>query len=418
VLSIDDPKGGRAGLDDYAAAERGKSRGGTRGGKPNQKESGAAAAGLAGFDDVPPNLDSEIQLCDGTEATTQSMLGSLISKPKLTDKLLQKPPFRFLYDIIMQVIETTEFGKGLYFGEELDSANISEKDKKVLYLEKMIRLVGQSLGTIVEAKPAKIVAGQDPQSTNNFLQLLSIAARHIKNSAKTVRIVLEQVGQADQSAAVAAPSSAPINSPSRAQAKHDEDDTPSTRPAPAGSKGFAPPSDDSRSQSRPKERDAEETTEVDGQADSKSGEPPVERSMRPTTARRRPPKVKDGAKEVTAKDVSAPVGKRAEGILIDGQGDDDDEDVPEESRLIDDIRADTKDSSGGVSAPQSKLVKDIMSRQVEQEAAAKVRSFLLDLIILLSMLTISSWFNLRVWMRMRKTQAKRPKRRMLPEAYD
>lgn len=371
-MSIDDSKGSRGGVDDYAAAERGKSRGGTRGGKPNQKESGAAAAGLAGFDDVPPNLDSEIQLCDGTEATTQSMLGSLISKPKLTDKLLQKPPFRFLYDIIMQVIETTEFGKGLYFGEELDSANISDKDKKILYLEKMIRLVGQSLGTIVEAKPAKIVAGQDPQSTNNFLQLLSLAARHIKNSAKTVRIVLEQVGQGEQAAAISAPSSAPAHSPLRAQAKHDEDDNPSTRLAPAGSKGFAPPSDESRSQVRPKERDAEETTEVDGQADSKSAEPTGERSMRPTTARRRPPKVKDGAKEVTAKDVSAPTGKRAEGILIDGQDDDDDEDIPGESRLIDDIRADAKDSSGGASAPQSKLVKDIMSRQVEQEAAAKV----------------------------------------------
>jgi TRAF3-interacting protein 1 len=375
-LSTDDPKGGggRAGSDDYISAERGKSRGGTRGGKPNQKEGGAAAAGLAGFDDMPPNLDSEIQKCDGTEETTKNMLGSLISKPKLTDKLLQKPPFRFLYDIIMQVIETTGFGRGLYFGEELDSANISDKDKKILFLEKMIRLVGQSMNTLVEAKPVKIVAGQDPQSTNNFLQLLSIAARNIKNTVNNVHQVLEQVGQADQAAATeaAVPAAQP---PARAQAKNDDEPV-LARPAPA-SKGFAPTSDESRSQTRPKEREIDDANDADTQADSKSGEAPGERSMRPTTARRRPPKVKDGAKEVTAKDVAAPAGKRAEGILIDGQGDDDDEDIPEESRLVDDVRADTKESSGGVSAPQSKLVKDIMSRQVEQEAAAKVHHLLL-----------------------------------------
>ncbi len=53
-------------------------------------------------------------------------------------------------------------------------------------------------------------------------------------------------------------------------------------------------------------------------AESKDGAD-QNRSMRPTTARRRPPKVRDGAQEMSAKD-SAPVGgKKAEGILIDGQ---------------------------------------------------------------------------------------------------
>jgi hypothetical protein len=40
--------------------------------------------------------------------------------------------------------------------------------------------------------------------------------------------------------------------------------------------------------------------------------------MRPTTARRRPPKVKDATKEVTAKDI-APSAKKAEGIMRDGE---------------------------------------------------------------------------------------------------
>ncbi len=115
----------------------------------------------------------------------------------------------------------------------------------------------------------------------------------------------------------------------------------------------------------------------------------VKRSSRPQSALRRPPKVKDGAKELQTRDI-APAAKKAEGIIIDGQNDDvslcsigiccfghlkfffaqdDDDGIPDESRLADDIKADAKGSGGGAD-PQSKLVKDILSRQAEQEAAA------------------------------------------------
>lgn len=100
-----------------------------------------------------------------------------------------------------------------------------------------------------------------------------------------------------------------------------------------------------------------------------------DKPIRPTTARRRPPKVKDGAKEVTAKESSvvAPGTKKTEGILIDGQADDDEDDLgPEDRRLADDLLAEDKTAKGsGGSEPQSKLVKDILSRQAEQEAASK-----------------------------------------------
>lgn len=44
----------------------------------------------------------------------------------------------------------------------------------------------------------------------------------------------------------------------------------------------------------------------------------AKRSARPRTAGRRPPKIKEGAKEVTGKD-AVPTTKKSEGILIDGQ---------------------------------------------------------------------------------------------------
>lgn len=42
------------------------------------------------------DLDSEIK-------KTQETLGKYVKKPALTDKLLKKPPFRFLHDVISAV---------------------------------------------------------------------------------------------------------------------------------------------------------------------------------------------------------------------------------------------------------------------------------------------------------------------------
>eukprot|EP00106_Octopus_bimaculoides_P010979 XP_014778421.1 PREDICTED: TRAF3-interacting protein 1-like [Octopus bimaculoides] len=55
---------------------------------------------------------------------TQDTLGKIIVRPPLTDKLLAKPPFRFLHDIITSVIKSTGFMQGLYTSEEQNSDNV------------------------------------------------------------------------------------------------------------------------------------------------------------------------------------------------------------------------------------------------------------------------------------------------------
>ena len=55
---------------------------------------------------------------------TQETLGKVIKKPPLTEKLLSKPPFRFLHDILTEVIKVTGVLKGLFKPEEMNSENV------------------------------------------------------------------------------------------------------------------------------------------------------------------------------------------------------------------------------------------------------------------------------------------------------
>ncbi|KAH8616581.1 putative Microtubule binding protein MIP T3 [Trypanosoma vivax] len=107
---------------------------------------------------------------------TQAELGAVISTPKLSEKLLMKPPFRFLHDIVTSFIKTTGFPADLYPEEMLDSANVSEKDSKILFLKLLIAAVEAATGSKTSAQPAKIVSGHEPENTNELLQLLASCA--------------------------------------------------------------------------------------------------------------------------------------------------------------------------------------------------------------------------------------------------
>ncbi|RUS90328.1 hypothetical protein EGW08_001926 [Elysia chlorotica] len=125
---------------------------------------------------------------------TQDTLGKLIKKPPLTEKLLGKPPFRFLHDVMTSVIKTTGFMQGLYSDGEMNSENVKDKDAKIAFLQKAIDMVSAVTGKSLNVKPVKIVAGHEPERTNEFLQALADAINKNVDNDAFVKQVLKGGG--------------------------------------------------------------------------------------------------------------------------------------------------------------------------------------------------------------------------------
>lgn len=152
----------------------------------------------------------------------------LIEKPKLKPELLQKPPFRFLHDVVTAVQINTGFAPGLFQGVELDAKALQQdKEGKISYLTKIINVVGFALNENVPAKPAKIVAGLEPENTNVFLQMLGRAAMQ-GPAADAVQAVL-----GGQGLAPAAGSSRPSSRPSSQQQPREPSLDAPSQPEPA-----------------------------------------------------------------------------------------------------------------------------------------------------------------------------------------
>lgn len=121
---------------------------------------------------------------------TQEALGKVIRRPPLTEKLLSKPPFRYLHDIITEVIRMTGFMKGLYTDVEMKSDNVKDKDAKISFLQKAIDVVVLVSGEPLSARPARIVAGHEPEKTNELLQRIGRCCLHKLSSEDAVKRVL------------------------------------------------------------------------------------------------------------------------------------------------------------------------------------------------------------------------------------
>ncbi|RHZ08633.1 hypothetical protein DYB31_006119 [Aphanomyces astaci] len=254
---------------------------------------------------------AQVRECNGDVERTKEMVETIISKPKMSAKLLSKPPFRFLHDVVSEVTRATGFADGLYAGDELDSNAIKEKQPKIDYLQKILHCVGCQLNVEVDAKPAKIVAGLEPDDTNKFLQLLVIAAKAY------VSCYIHPLDYPHKVMTYESTTPAPQDEP---PAKSSETKQAAKVDSTGPVKAMAVTAQDD-------DGDLASDAKSAGNEDDSSTKPgTANRTARPTTARRRPPKLKENVKEVgrlVRDDKVTPT----VGIMKDGDNADSDDDT-------------------------------------------------------------------------------------------
>jgi TRAF3-interacting protein 1 len=118
------------------------------------------------------------------------MYEQIFSKPKMTEKLLSKPPFRYLHDIFTATCNKTGFGQGMFEGDDLNSKSFEDKDSKLAFLVKIITLCEMVVGEKIDIKPSMVLAGQQPEKTNLWLQQMFRAATAGVDTAPHVNQIL------------------------------------------------------------------------------------------------------------------------------------------------------------------------------------------------------------------------------------
>lgn len=114
----------------------------------------------------------------------QSSLSKYINKPQLTEKLLNKPPFKFLHDIVTNVIQSTGYLTDVFTDEEIISTNVTTKETKIKFLEKLITAIQSTTNKTISARPSKIVAGLEVSKT---LELLIAIVFGIETKNKEIK---------------------------------------------------------------------------------------------------------------------------------------------------------------------------------------------------------------------------------------
>ncbi|XP_044745472.1 TRAF3-interacting protein 1 [Coccinella septempunctata] len=118
---------------------------------------------------------------------TQHALGKYVKKPPLSEKLLSKPPFRFLHDVIVAVIKNTGFLKDLFNQDELIADNVKEREAKLAFLNKLIDAVKNITNTDLKVRASKIIAGAQPNETNLLLQAIAQGIEKKLDSSEYVK---------------------------------------------------------------------------------------------------------------------------------------------------------------------------------------------------------------------------------------
>ena len=173
---------------------------------PPPSTPGAAPAKEAAQQQQPPPPSSPadqspLDVAIGSVIAAFTPVG--LAKPKLTRKLLVKPPFRFLHDLMSSVTASTGFGAGLFSEAEADARGFKDRDAKVAYVEKLAALVGACADAVSSdagtgaavslsagrdlVSASKVVGGREPERTAWLLELLAGCALACRDGGEAAK---------------------------------------------------------------------------------------------------------------------------------------------------------------------------------------------------------------------------------------
>ncbi|CAD5226694.1 unnamed protein product [Bursaphelenchus xylophilus] len=94
----------------------------------------------------------------------------------MKDSLLVRPPFKFIHDIVREIVKSTGYLGNVFSADELDYAKAStSKDSKASFLKKLKSNINTD-GSLDSVSASKIIAGKEPELTNLLLQKLAVNA--------------------------------------------------------------------------------------------------------------------------------------------------------------------------------------------------------------------------------------------------
>jgi hypothetical protein len=112
----------------------------------NAAAAAAAAEKAAADAEIPPpsSISDGSASAHGDESPLEKvkrLVGGLITKPKMSDKHLKRPPFRFLVDIVMAISKATGYLEGAFNAEEMGCATTKDLALKARFISRWASVV-------------------------------------------------------------------------------------------------------------------------------------------------------------------------------------------------------------------------------------------------------------------------------------
>ena len=141
---------------------------------------------------VPSNNINNIPTVSGDWQDTAKLIGSIIQKPTMKEKHLKRPPFRFVFDIVINIMNKTGFLSGLFSGHELESKLMStDVSLKLNWYKKLVTAVGFFWNIKLKVEPENMIAGKKCKNTLRLLQVIALGAQSGRDCKHAVLQTLE-----------------------------------------------------------------------------------------------------------------------------------------------------------------------------------------------------------------------------------